>query len=455
MGVGGMSSAAELLRERERLFVVDDDPTGSQTVAEVPLLLRFEDADLRWALDAGGKVVFALTNSRALPESEAVEVNEDLGARAQALASAAAIELRVLSRGDSTLRGHFPAEVSALDRGLRRSGAPRLDGILLCPAFVESGRVTVGDVHWVAQDGERVPVGQTEFARDPVFGYADSNLRDWVAERTGGDRDAVDSVTLADIRDGGAERVAHVLGAARDARTVILNAEERSDLDVLARGVATAERAGWRFLYRTGPSFVAARAGLPTPEPIDPPPLAGPPLVVVGSHTELTNRQLRAAVAAHDLSVVELSVAEVVGGGRARAAEVQRAVGAALDALGPRGVAVVTSRAQLPTLDPGDAVASRRAISTSVTETVRRIVEARRPGIILAKGGITSHSVAQDALATGRATVLGQLFPGQISLWRLDDSVLAPGLPYVVFPGNVGGAGMLADALGRLTGVAV
>jgi uncharacterized protein YgbK (DUF1537 family) len=436
--------AAELHREGGVVVAFDDDPTGSQTVAGVPLLLRFEDADIEWALASGSDVVFALTNARALAEPEAVALTRSLAARFAAVAQRHGAELHVVSRSDSTLRGHFPAEVDAIADGLHDAGAPPVDAVLLCPAFPEAGRITIGGVHCLRRDGALVPVAETEFARDPVFGYAESDLRDWVAARTGADRSAVGYVSLADIRLGGAARVAELLGEARDGQVVVLDAAAREDLELLALGVAEAEREGRRFLCRTGPSFVSARAGRRLPPPLGDIAAAGHGLVVVGSHTELTTRQLACAAERHALACVELDVAAVVDPVR-RDREIDRAADALAAALAHGDAALATSRALLP--DAG--VARKAAIAAAVVAVVERVVAAARPAFLVAKGGITSHDLAEKALGAGRATVLGQLFPGQVSVWRLDDGPHA-GLPYVVFPGNVGGEETLGEALARV-----
>ena len=85
--------------------------------------------------------------------------------------------------------------------------------MILCPCYLEAGRITADDVHWVRQGDQLVPAGQTEFARDASFGYSSSNLRDWVEEKTDGRFSASDvvSVGISDIREGGPEKVAEIL----------------------------------------------------------------------------------------------------------------------------------------------------------------------------------------------------------------------------------------------------
>jgi uncharacterized protein YgbK (DUF1537 family) len=434
-----------------KLVVLDDDPTGSQTVADVPLLLRFEPADLHWALTQPSDVVFALTNTRALPEREAVALTRSLAAGVWSAAAELGLDVRFVSRSDSTLRGHFPAEVEALADGLADAGAPPFDATLLCPAFPEAGRVTVDGVHLVERDGARVPVAQTEFARDPVFGYASSDLREWVGERfqaCGAVAPArVEHVALAHVRKGASAVARQLAAVARDGAIVVLDAETPADLAALAAGAHAIEREGRRLAYRTGPSFVSALAGRSTPAPIEHAAEGtGHGLVVVGSHTELTTVQLARASARHSLRAVELDVT---------APDVAEAVGEVAAELERGDVALITSRTLVTGSDAAATVALKARVADAVVAAVAGVLERVRPRFVVAKGGITSHDVAARALDSGRATVLGQLFPGLVSVWRLEDSRRAPGLPYVVFPGNVGGDETLADCIARLQEVAV
>ena len=176
----------------------------------------------------------------------------------------------VISRSDSTLRGHVIAEVTALDAVRREVLGRGYDGVLLIPAYLEAGRFTAGDVHWARVGGEPLPVGETEFARDATFGFSASNLREFVAEKSGGTirPDQVHSITLDDIRRGGPQRVAEILADVTDGAFVVVNAVEYADLDVVVLGLLEAEAAGKSFLYRTGPSFAQPLAGLDPQPPL-------------------------------------------------------------------------------------------------------------------------------------------------------------------------------------------
>lgn len=464
-----------LVSRHERIAVIDDDPTGIQTAANVPLVTSWEEQDLSWALDAANPIFAVLTNSRALTEPYAVDVNRTIGARLARLSRERKIQLRVISRSDSTLRGHFPAEVEALIDGLSQQG-DRVDGILICPAFPEAGRVTINDIHRVRVGNRWIPAAETEFARDARFGYRSSHLGQWVAERAG-IHSTVRSLALADVRAGSEQAADRLVRAFAAARYVVANAETAEDLRCLAEAVSLAERRGLHIVYRTGPSFVSARAGRATAPPLPSVEVgAGPGLLVVGSHTALTTAQLTAARTRHTFATVSLDVEELAALPQdARRRLVQATTRALMRALSAGDAALVTSRRVVPSKDehtrpalsethqPTAPASARRIRDTraqcaapstiaadAVVKIVRSTVSRVPPAWIVAKGGITSHDTATLALGARRALVLGQILPGRISIWSLAPESRVPGLPYVVFPGNVGDPNTLADVLDRL-----
>jgi uncharacterized protein YgbK (DUF1537 family) len=434
---------------RTRVVVLDDDPTGTQTVNGVPVVLEPDDGDLRWALTHPSGTAFVLTNSRALAPADAVATGIDLGRRLARLATELELDLRCISRSDSTLRGHFPDETEALAEGLRAGGTPAPDGILLCPCYPEAGRLTVDNIQWVrGEDGRFAPAAATEFARDLTFGYVSETLPAWVRERYGDRSVPVRSIGLDDVRAGGPGRVSRLLAEAPRGAVVIANAADEADLDVLVLGLQAAEDDGRRLLCRTAPSFVGARGGLPRRPPVAGFAPAGHGLVVVGSHTSLTTRQLRHAVAAHDLEIVELDVGTVL------AADgepyVRRTAEAVACRLRGADVALVTTRALRAGRDGAESLAMSVRVSRALARTVAVAIAQEEPSWVLAKGGITSHDIARHGVGVRRAEVVGQLFDGMVSTWRLLRGDARPPLPLVVFPGNVGGERHLTLAIAAL-----
>ncbi len=253
------------------LGVLDDDPTGSQAVHDVQVVTVLDEEAYGAAFAGPAGTCFVLTNSRSLAEPAAAEVTERAARGLMAAAGRRGARIQLVSRSDSTLRGHVMAEVAALRSVHREVSGRDVDGVLLAPAFLEAGRVTAGGIHWArgggpGGPGPLVPVGQTEFARDAAFGYQSSDLRDFVAEKSGGRTRPGDvrSISLTDIRRGGPDRVRELLAGVRNGTWVIVDATEYSDLETVAYGVLQAERAGSSLAV---PDRAVVRAGAPGPGP--------------------------------------------------------------------------------------------------------------------------------------------------------------------------------------------
>ena len=450
---GALAEIRDRIEPRGRLLVIDDDPTGTQSVHGVPVLTAWSREDLAGALrDAG--TVFVLTNSRSMPEREAVAVSAEITERAAAIAAEEGFELAVASRSDSTMRGHFPQEPDAVADALGRA----VDGLLLCPCFLEAGRLTVDDVQWVAQDDQLVPSAETTYATDRSFGYSASNLRDWVEEKTHGAVRAADvlSLGLEDIRGGGPERVREILAGAESRRPVVVNATEYADLEVVVLGLLDAEADGQTFVYRCGPSFVRVRGGIEPAPPLSTEALYarrahdGHGLVLVGSHVETTTRQLEHALAldgVHGSGAVGRAAARCR---HARAGDRGRAGRRSSANLPEREVILYTSRELARAEGSDHALDVGRSVSDALVELVQRLDPGLPLAFCVAKGGITSSDVGTRGFGVRRAEVAGQMLPGTISVWILPDDSAFPGLPYVIFPGNVGQPETLAEVIERL-----
>ncbi|RUQ07284.1 hypothetical protein D8M34_04840 [Microbacterium sp. HSID17254] len=435
------------------LLVLDDDPTGTQSVANLPVLTRWERADLDEALATGAAAVYVLTNTRSLDEEAAAARNREIVDVALAAAEAQGRRVTFVSRGDSTLRGHFPLETDVLSAeiGSRTGHAPALT--LLVPAFPDAGRITVDSVHYWVTDGEATPVGETPFAADATFGYASSDLREWVAEKTGG-RIPASAVAGLDIRTirAGVDAVAGFLEALADGTVVVVDVVEESDMRVVA--LALHRLRDRDVLLRVGPPYVRAHIGQEIAEPVraEDIPFAHDRggLVVVGSHVPLTTAQLEALTAARPRTrTVELDVRALVGPDRESHLETQ--AHAVAEALATGTVIVHTTRELITGADGDESLAIARRISGGVVELVRRVLAIAPPRFVIAKGGITSSDVASEALEIRRATVLGPMLPGLVSLWQPETGP-AVGIPYVVFAGNVGDADSLVTVVATLAG---
>ena len=431
-----------VLAARRPAVVLDDDPTGTQTLRDVPVLTAWTADSI--ARHLGEPVVFLSTNSRSLEEAAAVELTRDCVSAALEAARRRGVAISLLSRSDSTLRGHFPAETLAMAEA---AGMPDAR-VLLAPFFGEGGRPTIGDVHYLERDGRRTPVGETEFARDRAFGYRSSNLREWVAEKYAGaglPPPPLASLSLELLRER-PQAVSSFLRGLPPGAVVIANAENDADIEAVALGALLAEEDGLPLVARVAASYVRARAGRPAARLLEAAELGvnGPGVVVVGSHVETTTRQLERLRErlGHVLAIQELTVADLLTGAGSAATR------AADAALAQGRTPVIFTERRRTDLD----LAGGRALSRALAEIIASIE--RRPAWVLAKGGITSSDVALHGLGMREARVAGQLLPG-VPVWIGLDEAHWPGLPLIVFPGNVGHPDSLADAVGLLAGESV
>jgi uncharacterized protein YgbK (DUF1537 family) len=429
-----------------KVIVLDDDPTGTQTVHGVPVLTEWSIESLSAELQDDLPAFYLLTNTRSVSLAEAQTINAEIGLNLTQSAQLTGRDFVVVSRSDSTLRGHFPGEVSALGKALNREKQI----LLVVPCFFEGGRYTIGDVHYVEESGVLVPAGETAFAQDKVFGYRSSNLRQWVEEKTNGYILAgeVASISIDLIRTGGPERVAQHLCELYPGQVCVVNAASYHDLEIFVLGLLSAEALGCSFLYRTAASFVRVRAGivprpLLTKQELD---ISGPGggLIVIGSYVPRTTSQLEALLEDSSIQPAEVKVGALLDPG-SRLAEIERVSRRVNDEIkSGRDVAVYTSRELVAGGNDQINMQIGQKISSSLVAIVKNL-EAR-PRYLLAKGGITSSDIATQALGIRKAMVLGQIMPG-VPVWLPGAESLYPGMPYIVFPGNVGDA----QALVRIT----
>ncbi|KAK1302075.1 hypothetical protein QJS10_CPB12g01567 [Acorus calamus] len=444
----------EIIQEMEHqnaskvLVVLDDDPTGTQTVHDIDVLTEWSIESLADQFSRKPVCFFILTNSRALSSEKAILLTKDICRNIDVAAKSTNVGYTVVLRGDSTLRGHFPEEADAAVSELGE-----MDAWVICPFFLQGGRYTIDDIHYVADSERLVPAGLTEFAKDAAFGYKSSNLREWVEEKTKGriPASSVASISIQLLRSGGPDAVCEHLCSLHKGSTCIVNAASERDMAVFAAGMIKAEMKGRRFLCRTAASFVSARIGIKSKPPIRPNDLGinreyNGGLIVVGSYVPKTTKQVEELKSqyGHILKCIEISVDKLAMRSlEDREEEIGRAVDMADFFLKARkDTLLVTSRELIKGNSPTESLEINFKVSSALVDIVKRITT--RPRYIVAKGGITSSDLATKALGARRAKVVGQALAG-VPLWQLGPESRHPGVPYIVFPGNVGGNNALAE----------
>lgn len=438
------------MSNKPKIIVLDDDPTGSQTVHSCLLLMRWDVETLRLGLQDDSPIFFILTNTRALPPESAASVTKEVCRNLKIALDAEGIaDFLVVSRSDSTLRGHYPIETDAIAQQL----GP-FDAHFLVPAFFEGGRITRDSVHYLFIDGVPTPVHETEFARDSVFSYHHSYLPKYVEEKTQG-QIAAESVTrflLDDIRAGTLERLLHLSGN----QCVVVDGETQTDLNSFAVDILTAASQGKRFLFRSAASILTALAALP-PQPIAAENMAEyvrsgkPGAVIVGSHVKKTTQQLEALLQETGTVGIEVNVARLLNDSVNQSAtlltEILESTKAAHDA--GKTPVVYTSRQELAFKDVNTRLEFGIKVSSLLMDIVRGLPS--NIGFLISKGGITSNDVLSTGLALTSARLLGQILAGCSMVLTPSDHPQFPQLPVVLFPGNVGDADALAIVYRRLT----
>jgi uncharacterized protein YgbK (DUF1537 family) len=392
-----------------------------------------------------------LTNTRGMSAARADAVTREVcvnlkSALAQTAAAGQAINPILVSRSDSTLRGHYPVETDVIAELL----GP-FDAHFLTPAFFEGGRITRDSIHYLLVDGVHVPVHETEFARDSVFGYKHSYLPDYVAEKTQQRIAAhqVERFTLADVR---ADITPRLL-ALHDNVCCVVDAEQQSDLDQFAAQIQTAAAAGKRFLFRSAASLLTSLAKLGK-QPVAPEQMAHyvrggrAGAVIVGSHVKKTTSQLQVLLQQSGIAGIEIDVQRIA---QERDALLQEVIQLAQAAHEQNLTSVVyTSRVEITFADQSTRLAFGEQVSAFLMDVVRNLPTTI--GFIISKGGITSNDVLSDGLALRTSRVLGQILPGCSVVRCPPEHDRYPDLPVVIFPGNVGDENALATAYQRLRG---
>ena len=441
---------------RPKIIVLDDDPTGSQTVHSCLLLMQWDVETLRLGLAGQAPIFFILTNTRALtPDKAAAITREVCHNLKQALALEDIQDFLVVSRSDSTLRGHYPIETDAIAEELGS-----FDAHFLVPAFFEGGRTTRESVHYLKVNGVDIPVHETEFARDSVFGYQHSYLPNYVEEKTHGKIKAsqVTRFLLADLRSGGhhsedsllRDRLMHL----HNNQCCVVDAETQDDLNRFAIEVLAAASEGKRFLFRSAASLLTALANLP-PQPVSPEAMAQyvrggkPGAVIVGSHVKKTTEQLQMLLQQPGTVGVEIDVARLLNQSDdsglltetvQKVHEIHRA---------GKTPVIFTSRQELTFGSVQTRLEFGEAVSKLLMKVLRQLPS--DVGFLISKGGITSNDTLSQGLSLRTASLLGQVLAGVSMVRTPADHPQFPNLPVVLFPGNVGDETALATVYQRLS----
>ena len=435
----------------KKLVVLDDDPTGVQTVHDVSVYTDWEEESIRKGFEEKEAMFFILTNSRSFSVEETTKVHQDIAARVAKVARELGQDFMIISRGDSTLRGHYPLETQLLADGLTKNEGVVIDGEIICPFFPEGGRYTMDNIHYVKEQENLVPAGMTEFAKDKTFGYKSSDLTEYVEEKTEGKYHKEDCITISldELNALDVQGIKDKLMSAQNMAKIIVNAVSYADLKVFCAALVLAMKAGKHYMARTAAAFTKVMGRISDQPLLGRAQLEGDTknggIVLIGSHVKKTTDQLNCLKKLDgQADFMEFQV-NTVFEENGLEKEVERTVKAAEEKiLSGRTVVIYTSRQLLApeNMTPEEKLHISVKISNAVTSIIGKL--SVKPKFIIAKGGITSSDVGTKALRVKKARVMGQVKKG-IPVWMTGEESKFPGMPYIIFPGNVGEVSTLKE----------
>lgn len=430
------------------IIVLDDDPTGTQTVHDVPVLTDWSTDVLVKEFEKGSPLFYILTNSRSLTEAASRQLTQEIGQQIKIAAQKTNTRFWVISRSDSTLRGHYPAEINALQSSLKLDHTVQF----IIPAFFEGGRYTINNIHYVAQDEQLIPAAQTIYAKDHVFAYTSSNMVDWVLEKNQGkiDKAQISTISISALRNSSTQALTQKINALAPHSVCIVNAADYADLNAFSAAVSAASI---QPIFRTAASFVASIAGL-APKPL----LAKQDLVqnrkngglvIVGSYVDTTTRQLQHLLDANpSIATIEIDIPKILRLSDTETFTTQIAQEIDQTLVSGRSIILYTSRDLVSAQTKLEKQHIGQKVSKIITDIIQQIQI--QPSFLLTKGGITSSDIATQGLGIKRAMVLGQVIKG-VPVWQLGSETKFPNSIQIIFPGNVGQDSSLADIVNKLS----
>ena len=446
----------ELVNLNKKIIVLDDDPTGVQTVHGISVYTDWSVESLEKGFEEENVMFFILTNSRGFTAAETEKAHAEIAANIVEVAEKQSKDFIVISRGDSTLRGHYPLETEVLRDTIEATSDISYDGEIILPFFKEGGRYTVDNVHYVQNEDYLVPAGETEFAKDRTFGYSSSHLGEWVEEKTEGTFKAANAtyISLESLRALEIDKITDQLLQVSDFNKVVVNAVDYVDVEIFVIALIKAMKSGKQFMFRSAAALTKVIGGvsdqaLLTRDELIREETGHGGLIIVGSHVQKTTEQLEELKTSDFVEFIEFDIHLVLEPEKFQK-EIDRVIEATENFIQSGQTVTVYTRRERLDLGEGKQEEELKLsvkISDAVTSIVQRLNV--RPNYIVAKGGITSSDIGTKGLEVKRATVAGQIKPG-IPVWITGEESKYPGITYVIFPGNVGAVTTLKETVDML-----
>ncbi len=428
----------------DAIIVLDDDPTGTQTVHDIPVLTEWSEAAISNELDRGTQLFYILTNSRSFTTDVAKDLGLEIASNIHTISSAKGKKCMVISRSDSTLRGHYPMEIDLL-MGVFK---PKHGVQFILPAFLEGGRFTINDIHYVQEGDYLIPAGETPFAQDKVFGYTSSDLKDWVIEKSAGKIDManIHTLSISELENETWKNLSSKIDTFKPNDVCIVNVSCHEHLKKAVYSILNSRVDPY---FRSAASLVSTLA-IQSPKIVDLSTLSldvqKGGLTVLGSYVPKSTSQLAHVLDNLDIEAIKIDINSLLNGNEDSVDTIARKVDTTINE--GNDVIIYTSRELISEQDSAKNLKIGLTISTFLTDIVSKLTV--QPSYIIGKGGITSSDLATKSLRIKRAIVLGQMITG-VPVWKPQADSKFPDTPFIVFPGNVGDHTGLTQVIKKLS----
>jgi len=437
-----------------KLVVIDDDPTGSQTVHNCLLLLKWDCSTLVKGFESKSNLFFILANTRSLSENDAKLTIEEICKNLKTVITSQAYEEEIvfISRGDSTLRGHNFLEPIALNSCL----GP-FDATFYIPAFIEGKRFTINGSHFV----DKTPISQTIFATDKIFGYETSNVKNLLLQQSKSQLkfEDIQNFLLSDIEmlnDEENNTVFKTLKNLKNNKHVIVDVENYSQLKKFSLVIKTLSKQK-KFLFRTAASFISSiseKKSVPQDDTFfsnlrirNKEKIFLPGLIIVGSYVELSTIQLKNLLEISNCNPIELDVFEFFKITSSENNQKQRNLfknkflkEIRFSFEKGKTPVLFTSR-KFMSLDSSELFNFYNLLACFIAEIVADLKY--EIGYLISKGGITTNFILSNGLNADYVYLEGQIFKGiSVVTYDLKNDEK---LPIVTHPGNIGSEDSLVN----------
>ncbi|MDI3116386.1 four-carbon acid sugar kinase family protein [Clostridioides difficile] len=451
--------ADELKHLDRKIVVLDDDPTGVQTVHDISVYTDWDKDSMEQGFNEKNSMFFILTNSRGFTVVQTTKAHKEISKNIVDVSKKVNKDFIIISRSDSTMRGHYPVETNLLKSEVERLSGKLFNGEIIMPFFKEGGRFTIDNVHYVKEGEILVPAGMTEFAKDKSFGYKSSDIGEWCEEKTKGKYKSSDMIYISskELRELNIEAITEKLKKAEGFNKIIVNATDYVDVKVFTIAFIRAVNSGKEFMFRSAAAITKILGGVSDKELLTKDELVSKGntnggIILVGSHVNKTTQQLEELKnCKYPIEFIEFNQHLVLQENGLKN-EVKRVIKVVEEKISSGKTVAVYTRRERFDLDTNDKD-KQLVISVEISDAVTSIIGMLnvRPNFIIAKGGITSSDVGTKALRVKKATVMGQIKPG-IPVWMTGKESKFPNMPYIIFPGNVGEISTLRESVEILMG---